>query len=584
MIDLSRAPFPPFKHQVEDAELLFRHSYFMVASEMRTGKTKIVVDAMQALYEAKILDTVIVVAPQPVRDVWYDRELGQIAMHAWKGLPMSVTEFHSKPRAWAVGGSPDTRLRWFITNYEWLRDETALEALLNWAGPKTAVVFDESSYLRNAKSAQYQACARLRWACGRAYELNGTPLYKNPRDLFAQANLLHPSILECRYISNFEAKYAIKEPVFRTGGEVLKDRWNNDVKTIVGWTKEGLEDLQRRMAPITVRRLQADCIDMPPKLEPVPIFAPLGTATWKHYASMRDELVVWLDKEVASATTAALKVMRLAQITSGFLGGIEAMPDPGLTAPMAGLLESLILDEVAPMTAEQFEELVGVARKGLISGTFFLTPEHDDDGLMAAMAKELDEEKEERKAIPAITREIGREKLDALIWLLSEKLLAEDPNGKAVILCRFRPEAERTTEVLARAFPTAIVKGIWGGQGVAARREALALLRPETAPRGPAFAVAVFGTAAFGLDFQAASTCISLSHDYSPGRHAQAADRIAGPKQQRPMAYYEVVATGPKGQKTIDHKIIATRRAGGDVNTWTAAAWVKALKEEKAAK
>lgn len=88
------------------------------------------------------------------------------------------------------------------------------------------------------------------------------------------------------------------------------------------------------------------------------------------------------------------------------------------------------------------------------------------------------------------------------------------------------------------------------------------------------------GTGSFGLDFTAAHTCVTMSSGYSPGRSAQTLDRVYGPGQKFPIAYYDIVAVGPKGQATIDRDILLARRSGEDVAQRTAAAWVARLKEE----
>jgi hypothetical protein len=71
-----------------------------------------------------------------------------------------------------------------------------------------------------------------------------------------------------------------------------------------------------------------------------------------------------------------------------------------------------------------------------------------------------------------------------------------------------------------------------------------------------------------------------MSSGYSPGRSAQTLDRVYGPGQTHPIAYYDIVAVGPKGQRTIDRDILLARLNGHDVALRTAAAWIKALTDE----
>jgi S-ribosylhomocysteine lyase LuxS involved in autoinducer biosynthesis len=46
------------------------------------------------------------------------------------------------------------------------------------------------------------------------------------------------------------------------------------------------------------------------------------------------------------------------------------------------------------------------------------------------------------------------------------------------------------------------------------------------------------------------------------------------------VAYFDIVATGPQGQRTIDHVIVKARMERQEVADWTASAWIKALSDE----
>lgn len=537
-LDFSRCRLAPFQHQREDTAWLIEHPYAFIASEMRTGKTKIVIDAAQFLFKRGEIDRVVVVAPAPVRDVWYDKTLGELAKHLWFDLPATITEYHSRIRTWlhATEGYNGKRLDWYVTNFEFLRSKARLSQLLYVCNAKTLLVLDESSFVKNHAAQQTKACLTLRKACGRVVLLNGTPIFHNPLDLFSQGNILHPTILQCPYVTQFKARYAVQKPVLTFGGKPLMDPYGRKVQEIVGWTN--LEDLERRFASVTVRRLQKDCLDLPDKLDPVTLTATLNES-WPYYKNMRDELVVWLQSgQVVTSATAAVKVLRLSQITGGFLSGIE---DANIE-PVGDLLDEIMIPGVT----------------------------HDIDG--------------DRWDSPEVTRTnatqaIGREKLDVLLWFIEQRLEA-DPNLHLVVWTRFRTELFRIVAEVQAKFSQFAVGSILGGQKKAERLAALALLKPETSPAGPVFVAGIEGTGSFGLDMTAAHTCVTMSSGYSPGRVAQTLDRVYGPGQRYPIAYFNIVAVGPRGQKTIDHDILAARLSGEDIANRTSAAWVKALSGE----
>jgi hypothetical protein len=516
MLDFSRARLAPFAHQREDTETFINLPYLLIASEMRTGKTKIVIDGTQFLFEDNTIDRVIVVAPSPVRSVWYDDWFGELKKHLWLDTPATVFEHHARPRYWLHGPktSPkERRLEFIITNYEFIRKTARLRQLLMYCGPRTQLVGDESIYLKNWKSLQTKAFLQMRRACHRVTLINGTPIGQSPEDLFSQANILHPSILQCQFITHFRSRYAKQEPVRGKGGKALVDPRGNVIKKTVGWVH--LDDLQRRLAPYTIRRLQKDCLDLPPKLEPVTLVATLTDETWRRYREMRDDALVMFERMGSSslAAHAMTKIIRLAQITSGFIGGVEAVD----------------LDDDERPEWMEFPEM---------------------------------REREERPANGLV--EISREKLDVLIWFYRQRL-EQQPNFHMVAWHRFYPELVRNIREMRKEFPEVTFGEMHGKQtdkaGKEARRQTQALLHPDTAPRDkPVFVGGTFGTGSFGLNFTAAHTSMNVSYDYKVVPYLQARDRVYGPGQTEPVAYFDIVAEGPKGQKTVDHLIVKARQ------------------------
>lgn len=554
------------------------HPYFMLATDMGGMKTAQTIIAAQLLAEAGAVDRVIVVCPASVRPVWYDRDLGQLAEQLW--MSATIREYHQRIRAWKHAGTPlsaccqyevyetkdertcrscgagqkrpfrDPTLDWIITNYEYVRRPENVLALLPLCGPRTMLVLDESSAIKSHKSRQYEACLALRKACGRVLLLNGTPIANSPLDLFAQGNLMHKGILECPYITRFKAHYATQEAVMAAGGRPLLDAWNRPVQRVAGWTN--IPDLQRRFAPYVLRR-EAKSLGIDFALPPVPIEVTLTPATWKIYKDMRDDMIAWLKSgDVAVTQTAAIRALRLAQITSGFVGGVE----PGsFTAPGE--------DDMPPDVASFLD---GVAPhpdyvRDLSDGD--TGPLHGGIG-----------------ALP--TREIGREKLDfALAW--HRDLLERAPDLKLLAWCRFVPELRRyLAEVAALGPPVGAICGqpMLGRRVKEEREDAIRLLHPRTAPPGPATVGGTYGTGALGLNLTACRTVIDMSYDFSPWKKLQGDARVNRPGQTGPVSFHYLIAVGPRGQKTIDHHIIMSRLGKTDIARWTVSAWVRALEEE----
>lgn len=495
--DPARFRTKPFQHQVEAVEMILRKPYFGNFSEMGTGKTKTTIDAAQILFERNIIDQVLIIAPASVRAVWYDPEFGELRKHIWEGTNGIVMEYHSTEKAWQYGPKSKRQLMWIITNYDFIRREDRLRDLLSFVGPRTLLVLDESSAIKNFKAQQTKACMKIRKQVGRVLLLNGTPIANSPGDMYTQGFIMDPTILACTNYYQFRARYGVM------GGYLMKQ--------VVKW--QNLEDLQARFAPYVIRRLKTECLDLPPKLDPVTMTAVLTPATWKIYKDMRDEFISWLTGDtVVTAAQAAVKALRLSQITSGFL-------------------------------------------MGATSATF-------------------DEEN-----IPEPLQVISSEKLDLFMdWFANQ--LEADPNLKLLIWSRWRTEVQRLHRALSALYDFQVSLGlIWGGQKQDERDAALRLLDPRTAPAGPAVVIGTPASGSMGLNLAGAHTVVYVSNDYSLKTRLQSEDRVHRPGQTYPVSYFDMVAVGPTGQKTIDHAILRALRNKENLAEYTTSAWLQAMAE-----
>lgn len=489
----------------------------LLADEMRLGKTRQAIDAAAELWRRGEVDQVIVVAPASVRSEWADERTGQV--REYSEVPTTLLEYRSgKARTWELGtelGLATKPLRYVVTNYELIRRKERLEPLLERANGRTMLVLDESAYVSSPTAQQTKAVFKLRRRCGPALELNGTPWGDNPGDIYAQMKILSPDILGCRTWTEFRAKYAVMVPRVVHNG-------NHKFLEIVDWTN--LDDLNRRVAPYVLRRTMAEVFpDMPPALDPVTLTATLTDETWRVYKEMRDEAVAFLESgECASAAQATARVLRLAQITSGFVGGVECLGCLGSDDPGCALCG-------------------GVPPPG--------------------------------------TRELSREKLDLTLGWVDDRL-AEDHNFKTIVWCRFRLEAERVVRELGVSRPDVPAMLLYGGQKPAVREAVKAALHPRSAGPGPLVVAGTARTGGLGLNFAAASTMLRCSNDFSLMSYQQSGARILGPDQKFPAAYFDVVAEGPRGQRTVDHHVIAKLRAKEDVAGVSARAWATILRQE----
>lgn len=509
---------------------------FFLTDEVGAGKSKQIVDSSQFLYSGvyfpradmeavrtndHLIDTVLALGPASGTGVWRDPDpaLGEVSRHGWPSISNALVEYSvRKTRIKTYEGS----LNWIVTNYEFIRRADRLLPLLNaLQNRRFSLVCDEAWALSDVHTDQWKAVNKLRQLAQRVVLLNGTPVTDTPLDLYGQAWLLHPGIIGVRsprtggpIFSHFRAKYAMMKP-------------NTSFPVITGW--QNLEELRAKVEPYVLRRETRECFDLPEEMEPILIEAALTDDEWRMYRQMREEMITWLaDGNASIAQQAIVKTLRLAQITSGFIGGVQSLDDTGFF---------------------DFE-------------THTVTPGPIEKPTVAV-------------------QEIGRAKLDAMLHFL--KRLPVQPQ-RVLTWARFRPEIERTADAFSILNPAAHLARrsfkLYGAQSDEDRRAAIRSLNPDI---DPGELVIMIGSRAAGgaaLNLAGASLEINLSYSFLLREYLQARGRTARPGQRNRLQRVDIVATGPKGQKTVDHHVLSALRQKQDVARWTTATWRQKLLEE----
>jgi SNF2 family DNA or RNA helicase len=190
------------------------------------------------------------------------------------------------------------------------------------------------------------------------------------------------------------------------------------------------------------------------------------------------------------------------------------------------------------------------------------------NGFVGGVEEEADLLDEGSLLPPSTTREIGDEKARALEQLI----LDEGVPDKVLVFARFRPDVERAVRRLSEAFPQHRVLPLYGSQPPEERAEAKRLLAPDGDAR-KAIIVANARSGGAGLNLAAASLCIFAANDYAHKTRVQAEGRVDRTGQTRQVRFVDLIATGPDGQKTIDHLIVSSLRRQQDVTVQTLRAW-----------
>jgi SNF2 family DNA or RNA helicase len=313
VIDTDRMKLKPWDHQLKGVEVLCRRPIFGLFWDMRLGKTKAIIDAACFLFEANKVDVCLIVSPAQVKDVWLDSEMGEIHKHTF--VEYIPREFCKKTEDYNdYNQSGRSRLWFVVASAEFLRQEDQhgdfpkVDMLLKQLkGKRVWLVVDEASMIGNHASLTTKAIEQLRQGLAlRVTELDGTPEGNSDMDLYSKFHVLDPGILGYKNFWHYRASHGIM------GGFKKKQ--------IIG--SKNMEKVTRLTRPHCWRLEQGDVLDMPEK---VPSFftVALSEQNWKTYCSLRDDLIAEFDDTTLVVNNAAAKVMRLAQVCAGFLGGFE---------------------------------------------------------------------------------------------------------------------------------------------------------------------------------------------------------------------------------------------------------------------
>jgi SNF2-related domain len=517
---IDRMKFPPDDYQIDGTYEVVNKRLFFIADKPGSGKSKQVIDAACILYDQGVIDTVLVVCPAQVKIGWYDADFGEIVKHVW--VPSLVTEFTSRT---PIIPHSEKELVWAVVSYEFGRDDLYERMLsLELESRKVMFIFDESIRLANWKSRQHKVYKRVaHQRADRIVELNGTP--GDPIDMYGQFEILDPSIIGVKNYYHFEARYCIKAPISK----------GSPIKKVVEFTNRDL--LDARIKPYILRREPVLSVS---RIDQI-VNSAMTERSWRVYKQMRDSMLAWLDDKQATASNAMVKGIRLAQITSGILGGVDNVPNllSGLTSG-----DSISLDD----SNVCLEEVVQAAQVDPF-------PESADDETVV---------------------EIGDEKIQGLLeWISARR--KEQPNLRLLVWARFRAEILRLRRAIAaEGLSTGL---IIGGQKKSEREEVIEELTIGSQDK-PFIVVGQQQAGGMGLNLITCHYTWYQSNTFSYRDREQTEQRTFRKGQKFNCVFVDHIATGPQGQKTIDHHIVKSLRNQESVARWTMADWRRSLLDE----
>lgn len=277
----------PLPHQLEAINFLVSKKYAALFDEQGVGKTKEVIDAIIALLKSKEADAALIICPKTLMYTWQM----EVKKHSYL-IPVVIT-----------GGGRSkgykflTSANIYILNYEGVKAELDIVELL-LESQRFILVLDESQRIKNPKSQTFKAISELAKHPIRKYILSGTPVANKPIDIWTQIYFLDNGKTLGKEFQLFQKRY----------GDINKG------------SASLYQELQKLIAPLSIRRLKENVLELPEKIyEQVMVdMAPRQTEI---YEKLKKELLIEIlntpeQKIIDEAKSILKKLLRLVQVSS----------------------------------------------------------------------------------------------------------------------------------------------------------------------------------------------------------------------------------------------------------------------------
>lgn len=261
---------------------------------MGTGKTLTAIAVVGALYEQGLIRRLLIVAPLSILGVWEE----EFARFADFDYSLTILKGSGARKAEQLAAIPNIGLRIAVINYEsaW-RLEKELAA---WNAD--LIVCDEGHKIKTHNIAASKTLHRLGAQARYRMLLTGTVVTNKAIDVFSQYKFLNPAV----FGSSF---YAFRNRYFDMVG------YGNHTPVL---KKSMTDELMRRIHSIAFRVTKAECLDLPETTDVTRRVLLEPEARKLYHDLVHDSFITLKDGEV-SATNVLTRLLRLSQLTGGFL-------------------------------------------------------------------------------------------------------------------------------------------------------------------------------------------------------------------------------------------------------------------------
>jgi len=298
----------PYKHQLTALEKSWNKETYAYFMEMGTGKTKVLIDNMSMLYDKGKIDGALIIAPKGVIKTWYEQEIPTHLANHIENVTVLWQPNITKGQQEKLESlfEIETALHILIMNVEALSTDKGVQFAGKFLNShKVLMAIDESTTIKTPTAKRTKNIIRLGKASKYRRIMTGSPVTKNPLDLYTQCEFLDPYLLDFASYYAFRNRYAVMKTMHVRG---------RSIQTVHAF--QNLTELSDKLKGFSYRVLKEDCLDLPPK-NWIKRHITLSKEQKKVYDQMKKEALATLNGKVTSTMTVITQLMRLQQITCG---------------------------------------------------------------------------------------------------------------------------------------------------------------------------------------------------------------------------------------------------------------------------
>lgn len=341
----------PYDHQRDEHEQHWQDEWRAIFWEQGTGKMKAGYDFALTQWQAGLIDTLIVLAPNGVHRDWIEEGFKEGTPGDPYDQPLVPLQWQSQIDAeWYHGGKAGNKghqkkmrdlfasKKFVILAMSYDSAKTARNKASGWIGGKLflekmlrerrcAFILDEASVIQNPGSkitktlvgfggrgglAKHAVCRRV---------MEGTPVDEGPFNVYPQMQFLDQDFWKDRGFASYQS-FKTYFGIFRE----LDVGRARPIPQLVAY--QNLEELKNILKPYSSRVLKSEVLDLPPKVHQHLRFE-MSPEQWRTYRQLEEELMTMVRSEGSDAETLLtaelpiVNILRLYQVSAGYIPFLE---------------------------------------------------------------------------------------------------------------------------------------------------------------------------------------------------------------------------------------------------------------------